>query len=92
MTKDGVIKVRSYARLPEEQRWDIDLMNQTCGVPWEPIPGHGMREIMSQVYIPVPKDLSDVPDPVPRENPKRRMYMSQKDIQAWVAYHRMPRV
>ena len=81
LTPKGAIKVRSYARLPEGQRWNLDYFKSVCGVPWEPIPGHGMREVKSKVYIPIPRSMPDIPEPMPRENQKRRMYMSKKDVQ-----------
>ena len=47
MTAEGVIKVRSYARLPEDQRWDSNLLQEIKGTPWEPI--SGKRNDRSQV-------------------------------------------
>lgn len=42
----GVIKCRSIAALPEDQRFDIDAINSVKGSPWKPStrhPGHKIR-------------------------------------------------
>ena len=50
-TKDGTIKVRTFARRGEEDRWREKKLQEMIGVPWEPIPGTGMREVKSRVHI-----------------------------------------
>ena len=39
MTSEGVIKIRSFCRKAEDQRWDKEQLEKAQGVPWEPIPG-----------------------------------------------------
>ena len=39
MTPEGTIKVRSFARKPEDERWNIEALSAASGLPWEPIPG-----------------------------------------------------
>ena len=50
-TKDGVIKVRTSARRGEEDRWRKKQVEEVIGVPWEPIPGRGVKEVKWRVHI-----------------------------------------
>ena len=50
-TKEGVIKVRPFAQRGEDDRWRAKELEEMIGVPWEPVPGKGMREVKSRVYI-----------------------------------------
>ena len=36
----GVVKCRIIRRLPEEQRWDSELLHKMSGTPWQPVPGY----------------------------------------------------
>ena len=38
-TEKGVIKCRTVRRMPEEQRWNKELVPNMKGSPWEPVPG-----------------------------------------------------
>ena len=38
-TDKGVIKVATYRRRPEEDRWKIEELEAVRGLPWEPVPG-----------------------------------------------------
>ena len=38
-TGRGVIKVMSFRRRIEEQRWNKEEFDKIQGIPWEPIPG-----------------------------------------------------
>ena len=49
MTEEGVIKVRSYCRKPEDERWDKAALEKAVGLPWEPIPGRGHIQVKSRV-------------------------------------------
>ena len=51
MTSDGVIKVRTYCRKPDDERWDSQELDLAKGVPWEPIPGRGRIQVKSRVKI-----------------------------------------
>ena len=35
----GVVKCRTIKRLPEEERWIIELINFMKGTTWQPVPG-----------------------------------------------------
>ena len=50
-TKEGIMKVRTFARRGEEERWRAKELEETVGAPWEPIPGRGVRELKSKVHI-----------------------------------------
>lgn len=49
MTNEGVIKVRTYCRKPDDERWDGQELDLAQGVPWEPIPGRGRIQVKSRV-------------------------------------------
>ena len=49
MTNEGVIKVRTYCRKPDDERWDNQELDLAKGVPWEPIPGRGRIQVKSRV-------------------------------------------
>ena len=43
-TKDGVVKCRTLSRLSKDDQWSREMVLQTKGLPWEPIPGkNGMH-------------------------------------------------
>ena len=50
-TKEGIIKVRTFARRGEADRWRKKEIEEMVGVPWEPVPGRGMKEVKSKVHI-----------------------------------------
>jgi len=47
MKEDGVIKVRSFQRRPEEERWNREEFLSARGLPWEPTPGASGVEVKS---------------------------------------------
>ena len=49
MTNEGVIKIRTFCRKPDDERWDIQELDLAVGVPWEPIPGRGQIQVKSKV-------------------------------------------
>ena len=51
MSKEGVIKVRSFNRRMEEERWNQEELNLGQGTPWEPAPGQGRIQIKSRLKI-----------------------------------------
>ena len=56
MTKDGVIKVMTFKRRPEGERWNLEELENAKGLPWEPIPGREGIEIKSRVHIPTERE------------------------------------
>jgi len=51
VTSKGVIKVRTFARKPEEERFEAKLLEEGKGVPWEPVPGRGRIEVKTKVRV-----------------------------------------
>jgi len=51
MTSKGVIKVRTFARKPEEERFEAKLLEEGKGVPWEPVTGRGRIEVKTKVRV-----------------------------------------
>ena len=50
-TKEGMIKVRTFARRGESDQCRPKELEEMLGVPWELVPGKGMKEIGSNVYF-----------------------------------------
>ncbi len=49
-TPEGVLKVRSVRKKAgEDQRWNWEEFRQIRGVPWEPVPGQGEKEVRASV-------------------------------------------
>lgn len=34
-TRHGVMEARSIKRFPEDQRWQVDVLNEMIGLPWD---------------------------------------------------------
>ena len=71
MTQEGVIKVRSYCRKTEDERWDGEELDLVMGVPWEPIPGRGHIQVKSRVKF-MEESGEKIRDPWEWEEPKAR--------------------
>ena len=56
MTKEGVIKVMTFKRRPEGERWNLEELANGKGLPWEPIPGREGIGIKSRVHIPIERE------------------------------------
>ena len=82
-TKDGIIKVRTFARRGEEDRWRRKEIDEMRGVPWEPEPGSGIIEIKSKVRIPGTGSGEIVEQPLVREAVPRRMRFDQDDLEKY---------
>lgn len=68
-TKDGVVKCRTVSRLPDGNQWNLDLVMNVKGWPWEPILGkRGMH---------IPVDVDDI-----GEDPEGDCGMELKPIEA----------
>lgn len=48
-TAQGVIKCRVVNRLPEGDRWNLKLVAEMQGVPWEPVLGRSSDHIPAQI-------------------------------------------
>ena len=50
---NGTLKARSIRRKgSKEDRWDWKEFKDMQGLPWEPIPGQGDREVKARIHIP----------------------------------------
>ena len=79
MSEEGVIKVRSYNRRCEEERWNQEEFNKGKGTPWEPIPGEGPIQVKSRFKIKDrPEDEAPLKAPEIREAKPRRIYISNQ--------------
>ena len=80
MTQEGVIKVRSYCRKTEDERWDGEELNLAMGVPWEPIPGRGHAQVKSRVKF-MDESGDKIQEPWEWDEPKvRRIYIQKEDV------------
>ena len=79
--KEGVRKIRSWAKKPEGDRWAKEKLDEMKGVPWEPIPGRGIREIKAHVTLPESStDGGILEEPSTREVIPRRVKIGKEDI------------
>ena len=69
MTDEGVIKVRSYCRKPEDERWDKAALEKAVGLPWEPTPGRGQIQVKSKVKF-MEESGERIQDPFEWDEPK----------------------
>ena len=80
-TKEGIIKVRTFARRGETDRWRKKEIDEMIGVPWEPTPGQGLREVKSRVHIAGVGSGEDIiPEPQVRQAVPRRMRFDDDDL------------
>ena len=55
-------------------------MNEVKGTPWEPVPGRGMTEVRSKVYIPSNREVTRMPEPEDRQTCVHRMSIRRSDL------------
>ena len=80
-TEKGVIKVMSYKRRPEEQRWNKEEFEGIKGLPWEPVPGRAGIEIKSRVEVPTERAPVTLDEGILlRPKVGRRMYITKDDV------------
>ena len=81
---EGVKKGQSWARKPEDSRWDGKLLEEMKGVPWEPIPGRGMIQIKSKTVIPGESQGDEILDePLLRDMVPRRLKITKYDLRKY---------
>ena len=79
MREEGVIKVRSFQRKPEEERWNQAEFLSAKGLPCQPIPGGKDAEVKSHFqYKEVEEEI--LPMPGTRESILRRIYIRREDV------------
>ena len=80
-TKEGTIKFRTFARRGEADRWRKKEIEEMVGVPWEPAPGRGMKEVRSRAIIAGLGGGEDIiPEPQVRQAVPRRMRFDDDDL------------
>ena len=67
-----MLKARSLRRKPTKERWNIEELRDTQGLPWEPIPGLGEREAKSTVYVKIPEEPNHEAPSAKRKVPAAR--------------------
>ena len=80
-TNEGVIKVATFRRRPEEDRWKKEELEEVRGLPWEPIPGREGIEIKSKVRI--AEDVGPIttdPNISFRPAKTRWIYITKEDV------------
>ena len=82
-TRHGCIKVRSFKRKPESDRWQKEDIATMQGVPWEVIPGHPERELKSRVMFEETETIEQVPEAAPEQ--LRRLYIKKADVKKYGA-------
>ena len=82
-TKEGIINVRTSARRGEDDRWRKKDIGEKMAVPWEPIPGQGMRAIKSKAHIAGVASCEDIPEPQIRQAVPRRMRLDTWDLEKY---------
>ena len=76
--------MRTFARRGEKDRWRTKEIDEMVGVPWEPIPGRGVREIKSRVHIEGVGTGEDIiVEPQIREAIPRRMRFDLDDLEKY---------
>ena len=86
-TSKGVVVVQSIRRKPEDQQWDVELLQSIQGTPWAPNPStaRGAREALE---LPEPLAISvEQPEVAPEETKTapykahfKRVYLRQDDF------------
>ena len=80
-TGSGVFKCRTIKRLPEEEKWNAELVNFMKGTTWQPVPGRGGTELRASVKIAERQDvLPGIETGTQRDQQARRMYIVKEDI------------
>jgi hypothetical protein len=78
LTDKGAIKVNSFNRRPEEERWNQEEFGGIQGTPWEPIPGRGGIEVKSRFLMRGEEEI--IAPPSTREVIPRRIYIRREDV------------
>jgi len=79
MNENGVIKVRTFMRKAEEERWNQEEFAMARGTPWEPIPGRSNIEVKSHFTMKDDEVMVGA-GPVIKESKPRRIYITRHDI------------
>ena len=80
-TDKGIVKARDWKHQATHQvRWNVEVILNVKGTPWEPVLGSNRLELLPQIHI--PSDAIDVM-PTPAEPPgviTRRMPIFKRDV------------
>ena len=81
-TSKGVLKARSFRRKPESERWNNNALQEMQGLPWEPIPALGQREIKSSVHVKMLQEpICKMPNVRQDVTPARRAKITRQDLE-----------
>ena len=85
-TSTGVRLVQSIQRVPENRRFDGDMMDKLVGLPWELTPCTS-EEAAMPLPIPIVPEVSEAPKEPPKPFEKvmqyRRHYIVKADLEAY---------
>lgn len=80
-TSEGVIKVRDVKEMEiEKERWVAKEIKELKGLPWEPIPGKGKRDIGAKILI---EEIEEKPDKMEEVEDRvmlRRVRITKEDV------------
>ena len=79
LTEKGALKVSTFNRRPEEERWNQEEFGAVQGTPWEPIPGRGGIEVKSRFQVRGDEE-EPIPQPSTRDVVPRRIYIRREDV------------
>ena len=80
LTEGGALKVNSFNRRPEEERWNQEEFGAIQGTPWEPIPGREGIEVKSRFQYRGEAEEEIIPQPSTRDVIPRRIYIRREDV------------
>ena len=72
-TEGAAVKTRNMKRLPENQRWDADMVTRIQGTPWAPVDGVRERPVPVEIQCKPPPGVEVPEAPVPGHTQIRRM-------------------
>ena len=72
-TEGAAVKTRNMKRLPENQRWDADMVTRIQGTPWAPVDGVRERPVPVEIQCEPPPGVEVPEAPVPGHTQIRRM-------------------
>ena len=85
-TPNGVIKCRTISRFAEGDRWNVEMVVNMAGVPWQPIPTKTGQHIPVEV-----NENGDVPDEHQEieEPPKARAEADEEELEYYRRAHNL---
>ena len=78
-TPEGIIKVRSINRCPEDRRWDVGEIEKIVGTPWKPYVN--LEDDRLKARVPAPPEEAEPKEAVDKDlnmDPEPRGFMIQR--------------